>query len=865
MSVIDIAVEILDFPITTHCPVCSELSLNIYEDTPRSDLWLACTNCPAHGNIITFASAYWKLNTLETADKFKELGVNTRELSHDNKQELTKHAKIIHASDHFWTQAANQLWTHSNDILTLKFRDFGLSPELPCYGLAGIATTSQIAELCKNIWPAYPKRLRNNIPVLVLPYCELPRHYSGFLFLQYLEEFEVRRVFVPMYTGRMSTLDKVDAGYYLLEPAVLAKNEAVSNAVFVVDDPLWALKAQTIQLRHGNSFLPICASYSGKEGDTLGYNWNGLSRQRRFFYGNRITPAIISQAANAPGYVCALKKDGLEKPTQPLKTIKTLSQLFRSATTWQKMLTQIFERNNEITANSFFTKLTVPADRLRNFLTNSRVVSAEVADDLMARTSPTYITSTEDTHYSTAVVVREDGWYTAKNSLITNCVPVIEKIIHTDDNKYYVGHVKKQDKVVPFYEEAKTIEDIGFLAYAERIMAAHGEHVIFVSYWNRRSNITAMSLRPPEIIHTRSKPGWDEITKELYTADYAINTDGVIRAIPCADIKTKHAFKLPEPGLFPPPSVYTLLGPAHENTTPWLIVAATLANILAPAADKALQSVAITSDLFLAANQIFKSIHLECTEIRTTSRVITKCFLDGIGRTEWPRTIFSYHTTDKAIELALVRHKDTAATIKIAPETVTAALSYGWQVIAGIAPNANTDYSSLPYIVAGYLQHALKNKIKLLQNNNKNLTIAVLRDLHNWLAETYNSSFNLAQAENGLLLPGNEIIYLMREVNNAILANEIDLLPAPRKKRQNWSYVVRDSETWWLNQRAIDNYLKNIGAVKPNWLAISDCFAQNNLLHGERIIHQMTGLLVKKEWCDKFWTSYGDVTNSNIG
>lgn len=864
MSVIDVTAEILDFPITTRCPVCSELSLNIYEDTPRSDLWLACTNCPAHGNIITFASAYWKLNTLDALAKFKELGVNTRELSPDNMRELTRHAKTIHAADHFWTQAAGQLWTHTNDILTLKFRDFGLSPEIPCFGLAGIATTAQIAEMCKAIKPAYPKKLRNNIPVLVLPYCDLPRHYSGFLLLQYLEEFEVRRTFISLH-GRLNLhIKKIDAGYYMLEPAVLAKNKTVTNSIFIVDDPLWVLKAQTTQLRHGSPFLPICASYDDKECATFGGTWGGMSNQRKFFYSSRITPNLVSQAANAPGYVCALKKEGLEKPVRPAGTIKTLEQLFRSAVTWQKTLTQIFERSDEITANNFFTKLTVPADKLRNFLVNSRVVPLETADELMARVTPTYLTSTETTHYSTAVLIREDSWYTAGNVLITNCAPFIEKIIHTDDNKYYVGHVKKQNKIVPFQEEAKTVDNIGLLAYAERLLAANGEHVVFTPYWNRRSHITAMALRPPEVINIRSKPGWDETTKEFYTADYAINTDGVIRAMPYTDLRVKTAFKLPEPGLFPPPSIYALLGPASENTTVWPIVASAIANMLAPVADKDVQSVAVTNDIFLATNQIFKAINLTCREFRTVSKFATKAFLGHVNAGSWPQTVFTYYKSDQVIELALARHPNTAATLKISPATIAAALSYGWQVITGTPPAANLDYSGLPYIVAGYLQHALRGRARTLRNG-KNLTLAVLRDLHNWLAETYNNSFNLAQAEKGLLLPGSEIIYLMRVINDAILANEIDVLPAQRKKRQNWNYIIRDNESWWLNQRAIDNYFKNIGAVKPNWLAIADCFAQHDLLNGEKIIYQITGLLVKKEWCDKFWTNYGETTNRNIG
>lgn len=863
LSVVDIVVETTDFPTTVRCPICGELSLNVYEDTIKTDLWLACTNCPAHGNIITFASAYWKIDTLATIAKFKELGVNTRELSDANLNAALKYAKTDSAADWFWQQAASQLWTHGNDLLLLKFRDFGLSQEIPCEGLAGVAWPDQVADLCKNITPGYPRKLRNKTPILVLPYCDLPRHHSGFLLLQYLEEFEMRRMFLPMRRYGHDA-QPPDAGYYLLEQAALAKNPAVRDSVFIVEDPQWVLKAQTIQLRHGDNLLPICASYSGREAASNGSSWPQISLSKKFFYNARIVPDLVSQAANARGYICALRADGLPKPVQPAKTIKTLGQLYRAAVTWPKTLVKVFEQTNDTAAKSFASRLSIPTEKLRQFFTNNPVASADAVEQILAQVTPMYFSSTEVTDYATNIIVRDDNWYTFKNTLITNCAPVIEKIIYTDTKKYYIGHVKKKGQRFEFTAPATTLDRVGLLAYVERLMAAKNEHVFYTSMWNRRSQLLAMTIRPPEIIHTRSKPGWDDATREFYCADYAINCDGAIRTLPHAEL-SQSKFRLPAPGTFAPPSLHKLFTPTAENAAIWAIVSAVIANSVASACERDPQSTCITGELFLAAREIMQAMHIEHKEVRMFAQRLSKSFASKIKDVSWPKLVSSPYTTDRFSELALVRYPNTAAFIRINAGTITAALSHGWQVLHAPAITPGNDYSALPYVIAAYIQHIIKHRVRFFRSAAKNLTQAILGDLHAWLTATYGDTFNLTSAETYIHAPGAEITHLMREINNAILAGEIDVLPAFRKQRQKNNYIVRNGSTWWLNRKAIDDYFKQISGVTPNWMAISDCFSRLGLLRGEKTMHKTTGLLVDSDWCDKFWTNYKDSKKKNIG
>lgn len=396
-------------------------------------------------------------------------------------------------------------------------------------------------------------------------------------------------------------------------------------------------------------------------------------------------------------------------------------------------------------------------------------------------------------------------------------------------------------------------------------MAARGEHVMFVPGWNRRAHITAMTLRPPEIVHVRSQPGWDETTKEFYCGKYAINVDGLVRALPVEVIPRAIQFNLPEPGEFAPATVHTLLTPSPDNALTWVVVAAAIANMIAPACDQSQQSIAIAADAFINAREILQAIGCRTIEIKTTAQQLNKLFAHHVSGVNWPKIIIASNATDRYTNLTLIKHPNTAAIIRVLPGSIPTALSYGWPIIDAPQIQTGRDYSAIAHVVASYIQHAVKNRAKFNRIRAENLITSTLRNLHVWLAENYNSTFNLPQAENYLYLPGNETIHLMREINNAILADEIDILPAPRKQRQNCNYIVRDKDTWWLNRRTIDAYLYRISGLTPNWIALADGFAKAGVLRGEKTIHKINGFLVEREWCDQFWTNYSDATKRNIG
>ena len=864
LTKLGIPVDTVDFPAATICPFCQARALYIYEDIARSDLWLDCTNCPAHGNILTFAADIWKIDLLAAIENFNAVGVNTREASQDNIKGVVRTDRIQRAYGAFWRLAESQVWQHGDDILSLKFKDLGLSNEIPCRGFVGTATAAQVAEFCSEVWCAYPKRMKSRRPFLVLPYYELPRLFSGLLLIQYQDEFDFKRAFICANPNSRLNSEIREAGYFMLRQATLSAHPTVKNMQFAVDDPLWVIKAQTTQLRHGQELLPICASYYGPEAASLGRAMQSVSRAKRFFYSRTITPELITQAANGHGYICPIKSDSLPRPIMPAKTIRILGQLYRSAVTWQKTLTHVFENKNEVALQSFMSRLSIPVERIREFFARTKIVSEDAAAALIAKVNPTYLMSTESTSYTSHILVRDGCWYTSRGLLICNCIPVIEQVVYTENHKYYAGYVKKQDKKIEFVEKSHQIEKLGLLEYAAQLMAAQKELVIFTPTWNRRAHITAMTFHAPEIVHTRVTPGWDENSREFHCTRYAIEQNGEIKAAPYPDIKTDKTFDLPYPYEVAPASIQELLTPSPDNAFVWTVVAAAIANILSPVAGRSLNSFCLPYELFTAARVILQQIGVKHLELRLCHNAIGAAFARRIARTFWPRMFSLPINGDRMLTESIVKYPNRAAILQIAGPTTTIALSYGWQVIIGDIPAYGANYSAIPYVVAGYLQKAIKQRIGFV-GPKRHLTAGILADLHKWLAETYGNTFNLACAEKRLLLPGQEHIALMTELNRAINAQELDIIPRPRQKNQPQNYIIRDGDSWWLNRKAIDRYFNSVSGPSPNWNSLADCFARDGVLRSEKMLHYNSWLLIDRNWCDKFWTNYGDVKSQEAG
>ncbi len=846
------------FPAVMTCPLCHAPSLYLFDDVVTDGIWFHCETCRAHGDIITFGAQIWNTSTVEALNRFVALGAANASETDRLSGEYLRALSRLKAGEDFWATAAGQIWNHHDDIIACRVRELGLDDSLEaCRGLVGVAHHDQVAELCKGIGRAAPNRMRENGPSLVFPFYELPNRMTGLLLIQYNDDFMSRRVFMPLSGNRKG---KSDAGYFLLHTAMLPAPESLRNSYFVTDDIFWALAAQCTNLKSGLGLLPLAAGYSGPESRSAGLSWQAFGRAPRFFHSAHITPDTVTQAANAKGYVCTLPPDKVHRPPSPSRTLQRLAAIRRTAQTWQTALETTLKTSNETAAQSFVAKVGLELGKLQDFLKRQAYISKDLAARLLSHveSAPALPTKLQK---NWTVLERDGGWWSISGIHIANAQIVIEKIVHAENGaRMYIGNVHINDLTLPFADSAEKIENIGLLGYAAQVAAAENILLIYNRKWNTTSHVAAMKLHPPELVHVSGRRGWHQRTSEFCFYNYAIANDGEVKPIPYPEINPSRAADFPEPGLIAPLTIRPLLTPSYENAQIWTVFAAITANLLAPVLGRQPKGTALLGANFEDALAVGAALDCSARKLNSPHRTNSaKTMSVAAEAADWP--VFASHLFDD-IHLCRtpVHVPNGPLLVRLPPVTGLLATSYGWQLLRGPARPIAPDASAMRHVLPSYIQRALQQRMQVASLH-ADLTAAVLTDLAAWFKDIYDQTFNLPYALNKLVTEDRAHEALMEAVNTGIEAGKLSVLPRPRSKEQDKAFLLRNKQHWWLNQRAIDRYCVNVGGVAPNWLVITALLERDGLLCGDETIHNMPGLMVRKDWCDQFW---GDLRSSDV-
>lgn len=816
-------------------------------------IWAHCESCRAHGDIITFGSQIWNTTIADALTRFADMGAAARGETDRLSGEYMRALARLKAAAAFWDEARSQLWNHHDDVIACRQRELGLESTLDaCEGLIGVAHPDQVAEFCRAVGRAVPPRMREHGPSLVLPHYDLPGRLSGVLLVQYNDEFASRRTFVPL---GWHVKRRPEAGYFLLHTVMRPAPDALRNSYFVTDDPFWALQAQCVQLKSGLGLLPLAASFTGPEAVSSGLNWQSFARVPRLFHASTYSADVITQACNAKGYVCVLPPETLSRPMNPSRTLVRLGAIRRRAQTWQQSLEHVLTNTNETAAQAFVTKLHIELDKLQNFFkTRKHSLSPEFCSRVLTQVElgPGLAVKVQ----RRALVLERDGaWWTHTNHQICNAQVRIDKIVHAETgSRLYVGRVLVGGKELEFADSAERIERMGLLAYAAQHAAARGILIIFDRHWNARSHLAALQLHEPEIMHVSGQSGWNERTNQFCFKSFALDNDGAL--VPCNYPQINAGVPdIPEPTAVAPVTIHPLLTPSHENALFWSTFAVIVADLLAPVVGKPATMTALVGPAYGAAQALGAA--LSCPEIRssgTNKHNAATIVRQAAETARWP--VFAAHTfNDVNLCRTAVKVQTGPALVRLHEVTAAVAPSYGWQMLRGAVPDTMPDFSALPYVLSSYIQHALARRMALVTRN-EHLPLAVLADLDAYLKDIYGATFNLACATNRLVAPGRAHEALMEVVNLGIVAGKLDVLPRPRRKDQAGSYLLRQKSHWWLNQRAIERYCVAVGGIGPNWSAVTELLGREGLLCGDYNVHDMPGLLVNKDWCDRFWSDY---------
>lgn len=849
LSALGVAPEIPSFPAVVACPLCRQNTLHLFDDILTDGVWLHCNSCLAHGDIITFAAQIWNTSLPAVLTKLADLGVLSATETNRVVGEYTRAVNRVQVAEQFWVESSQQIWNHENADTATWLRELGVREEITATaGLVGVAHPDQIVSLCRALGRAKPAAVRKNGAGIVFPYYDLPGRLTGFLLLHGNKKQPIR-IFVPLtaYDKR-----KANAGYFLLNNLLAPEPAALKGKQFIVEDPLWALTEQCRQLRHNFKLLPIVASYVGEEAVTYGVNWAALGPATRVFQTTVLTPEVTSQAATAGGYVALSGLQADRRPSSPKYTWQRLAGFYRSAVPWHKSLNDALTAANELTAYSFATRLTAPHEKLQKFFHR---YGKNFREDFSMRVLQAINVAPADptrVHKKWTIIEQENTWFSHTGQLICNARVIIEKIIQADDKKQYAGRIYQKDWSLEFIDDARRIEGMGLLAYAAALAAPAGKIITFDRAWNKRSHLIALQLHEPTLVLATARIGWDTGTKIFRFGDYALNNAGEIdRTTPAIQLPEFAAF--PEPGPIAPLTIRQFLTPSAESAFVWNIFSAVAANLIAPATNKDCAAVAVQADVFDAAAKIGRALNCRHDQTTNLQRGSAAAFVKSrTGDDSWPVFVSSLFD-ETLLMLSVTKAHNQPVCVKMLPTGAAVALGYGWRYITAsekILPPA--DLTALRHVLPAYIQRILRHRLTLVTKH-KDLHLAVLQDVHEWLGETYGDTFYLPLARNKLKTPADAHTVLMTEIYAAIRAGHLDLLPRPRRKDQPKNYLLRRKEAVWINRRAVDNYMHAGKNIPPNWLTIIDLLLQAGVYKGEEVVHNMPGFLVNTEWCEQFW------------
>ena len=844
LSALGVAPETPSFPAVVGCPLCQKNTLHLFDDIFTDGIWLHCNSCLAHGDIITFGAQIWNISLPAALTKLSETGVISSAEIDRVAGEYTRAVNRLQTAENFWADAEAQIWNHGDDATAVRLRELGVRSEIAeTAGLVGVAHPDQVSLLCRALGRASPAGLRKGGPCIVFPYYDLPGRFTGFFLLS-----GKWKIFVPVSGYRRK---KASAGYFMFKALLQPTPKVMRGKQFIMEDPLWVLKEQCRQLRHGWKLLPIVASYCGEDAVSYGTNWTAFGPAARFFQGSVATPELISQAASAGGYVALVSPDSTTRLPTVHYTWHRLASVHSKAEPWHKVLDDTLSAMGELTAYSFATNLTAPYEKLQAFFARYPDYSDSFKNRVLqtvtiAPAAPTRV------HKKLTLIEQNNNWFSHTGQLVCNAKIIIEKIVQAEDGKkQYIGTIYQNDWSLPFTDDANRVEKIGLLAYAASVAAPHGKLITFDRSWNKRSHILATQLHQPELVVVSARIGWDSAANVFRFGNYALNNAGEIdQTVPPAQFKDFQPF--PEPNPIAPITVRQFLTPEAPNAFVWSVFASVAANLIAPATNKDCTAVAVEPNAFEVAAKLGRALNCQHAQTTNLQRGSAANFVRSqTDDTNWPVFVSSLFDTT-LLMLAVTKAHNQPVLAKLPPTGAAIAAGYGWQrLVPQETPAITTDFSALRYVLPAYIQRALRSRLTLTTKH-KTLAVAVLHDLHEWLDATYGASFNLPQALRCLMPHDTAHEALLLELHRAIQAGKIDLIPRPRRKDQAKNYFLRRKENWWINRRAVDNYLHASKNIPPNWLTIIDLLVQSGVFNGEEIVHGMPGFLVRADWCEKF-------------
>ena len=570
-------------PCTIRCPVCSQQTLTLYNDTVNGGQWHFCHECQTCGDNVQLLAkfehipvdeAYYRAVNQDLCDTVVAASTN-----YLNEWQSSYHARRSE-TDQFWKDCSAFFPVADQEVNPVRHQ-LGIRSMFAWSARGGrflgaVERHKLVNYLRKNKTPFGA----NWSQCVVIPLYDLPGRISSFmLLLQRRHEDHLTTAFIS------ANLDKVVATGAAMLDGLFARHSQLGNTLFVVTDILACCRMYLKHFESNTNILPVIAVDPAIEPPPIVYI---VGNQRKsVVWGRKLTREVLSTAKLLDAGVTWPTPNTKERalPESTEKFSGWLDFIDKSSRSWQTALDRHLSFCTLADAESTLSQIGYTGDKLVQFL---KVCDPDVSKRLAILVN--VVKHREVMIDGNTVIEDSRGWTLVGGTVVSDVILTIDHVITRQASRttgatklWYQGRFIYKGQEVHFTADQADFEKHPFKYAAGKIIEAGLGVPVFKERWRTRALELALLFHKPNVSTIAAVYGWDNNQQRFVLPACIIHRGGAVsdNTQPRLDLPLVAATKLGKP-LEMTTDQLDQLCEATVATAVWSTLGAVLYNILAP-------------------------------------------------------------------------------------------------------------------------------------------------------------------------------------------------------------------------------------------------------------------------------------------
>lgn len=831
--------------------------------------------------MIALAAAVWKLDVPRTVRQAEQNGLRLQfQGQFDRESVIDTYQKYILATRtrtrEFWEACRRHLPRAVSAEASNLFHLLGIRRPFPSNWVenagrfVGACTRDQFNETFDHT-PGAPSvrwqgsRRKSWNEMLVIPMYDLPNRICAFVLCGNSLDPEAGDIKVwrpaPVGDSRRQGHDPKEAGLAMLPALFTNHNPRVGGQIFVMDDPVMALRLQLRHLRDSSVPLPLTGAILGPGEFETRSVWGWLPVEKVICWSVKPTRRLLQTARRARSSVSMTSPppSHVANNLRLKESIEWLVTAASQAKPWDAAAREMMKTQSTSEIQETLLDLELNNSELRKFISDS----GEKLQTRLKAVTAQWRVARQARVGSNIIVEREDAWHILDSmyrteNLICNAVLRVEQVMTTSrGDNYFRGVVRFQGTEYPFTELGKIIERSPATWLKEFLLAQNAGMLRYESRWDKHLLQVAYAFTEPQVVSGVDKIGWDDKRRQFNFHAFAIKYDGDVTE-ECACLLSNAT--APARFLRKPEPLYRLLMTSlgednDEVRLFWAVFACVAHNIVAGAIHRNPCGIILDG---AGAQGVGAAVaaNLGCPEA-----FLPEHRAGYFGSPEpthpWPALVLTPGPLDQHAVSIWLQSAAARQAILAVPSAAARVLGLRdtWNIIRyprqlGTMQIINPVAGQL---LPAYLQNLCSRKLCFDQPRSAG-ALNILADALGWFAESGGDPTVGATAQSLLEAAGDvpPWRHFLELLLNLRTSGRLDFrrhgFEKPANKRTPAILYLSDPSRLWIPQDAVCEQIRQLAAMPPDLLKITESLNASGALKGEEVIGGCLGWVLDEEW-----------------